>query len=64
MTKEKGVDGVQAGRSSPDLPPSAPTPFEQFEEFARKIISVPKAEVQEQERLYHERKQPRKPRDS
>jgi len=35
---------------------------ERFEEFARKIISVPKSEIQEQERLYRERK--REPKDS
>lgn len=55
MTKAKGEGSGKAGRASPDPPPS-PTQFEQFEEFARKIISVPKAEMQEQERLYRERK--------
>jgi hypothetical protein len=59
VIKAKGEDGAKAGRSSPD-PPPAPTPFEQFEEFARRIISVPKAEIQEQERLYRERKHTRK----
>lgn len=55
MTKAKGEGGARAGRASP-APPAAPTQFERFEEFARRIISVPKAEVQEQERLYRERK--------
>jgi len=32
------------------------TPYERFAEFARKIVAVPKAEVQEQERLYRERR--------
>jgi hypothetical protein len=57
----KGEDGAKAGRPSPD-PPAAPTQFERFEEFARRIVSVPKAELQEQERIYRERRRepPRK----
>jgi len=46
-----------AGTAIPD--PSAPhvqTPFERFEEFARKVVSVPKAEIEERERAYQERR--------
>ena len=60
MTKAKGEGGAKAGRSSPD-PPAAPTPFERFENFARKIISVPKTEIQEQERIYRQRRRARIP---
>jgi hypothetical protein len=35
-------------------PPVSPTPFERFEEFARRVVSVPKAEVEERERVYRE----------
>lgn len=59
MTKSKGEDDAKAGRAGPDPPPS-PTQFERFEEFARRIVSVPKAEIQEQERLYQERRRDRK----
>ena len=68
MTKAtgKGGGGGKAGRGrnspAPPSPPPEQTPFERFEEFARKIISVPKSEIQEQERLYRERK--REPKDS
>jgi hypothetical protein len=34
--------------------PPEPSPFERFEAFARKVISVPKAEIDERERAYRE----------
>jgi hypothetical protein len=63
----KGAAGGKAGRASPDLPPLPPLPssptFDRFVEFARKIVRVPKSEIEEQERLYRERRNlpPKKP---
>lgn len=50
--KDAESDGA-AGRESPD-PPHEQTPFERFEEFARKVISVPRAEIEKRERAYRE----------
>ncbi|HXO18615.1 MAG TPA: hypothetical protein VOA87_01695 [Thermoanaerobaculia bacterium] len=36
--------------------PSEQTPFDRFTEFARKVISVPKSELEERERQYQEKK--------
>lgn len=53
--KEKDAGSGGGGAKSPD----PPSPFERFEEFARKVISVPKAEIDERERAYQEgRKKP------
>ena len=46
----KGAEDGTAGRESPDPPGSAQTPFERFEEFARKVISVPKSLIDERDR--------------
>jgi hypothetical protein len=56
MKNEKGAasDGA-AGRGSPD-PPTEQTPFQRFEEFARRVVSVPKKEIDEREREYRERR--------
>lgn len=56
----KGADERKdkAGNGS-DPPP--PTAFERFEEFARKVVSVPKAEIDERERAYQERRSKVKP---
>jgi hypothetical protein len=51
MTKAKGEEG--AGGQTP-RPLSALTQFEHFEDFARRVIAVPKRELDEQARLYHE----------
>ena len=59
MKKSKGEDNGRAGRASAD-PPAAQTQFERFEEFARRIVSVPKTELQEQERLYRDRRRTEK----
>jgi hypothetical protein len=64
----KGADGGKAGRASPDPPsPSPPspesseqTPFERFVDFARKIVAVPKSEIDEQERIYKSQRRTRK----
>jgi len=66
----KDADGGKAGRASPDPPsPSLPspessgqTPFERFVEFARKIVAVPKSEIDEQERIYKSQRRTRKKR--
>jgi hypothetical protein len=34
--------------------PPEPSSFERFEEFARKVVSVPKATIDERERAYRE----------
>lgn len=58
---EKDAASDAAGRASPDPPTTAEkTAFERFEEFARKVLSVPKAEIDERERAYRERKATRK----
>ena len=68
MRHAKDADGGKAGRASPDPPPpslpspesSEQTPFERFVEFARKIVAVPKSEIDEQERIYKSRRRTRK----
>ncbi len=37
-----------------------PTPFEKFTDFARRIIAVPKAEADEQEKKWREAKSEKK----
>ncbi len=41
---------------------AAQTPFERFTEFTRRIVAVPKSEIQEQERLYQRRQRAKKRR--
>lgn len=54
--KEKdGANGGE-GTESPDTSPPAETPFHRFEEFARRVISVPKVEIDERERSYREQR--------
>lgn len=43
-------------------PTRDPTPFERFTEFTRRIIAVPKAEVEKQKRMYRKRRRNKKPR--
>lgn len=58
-----GEGGGKARRGSDELPPLPPLPatptFDRFVDFARKIVNVPKAEIDEQERLYRERRRRR-----
>lgn len=42
-------------------PPDAKTPFERFSNFAKRLIAVPKSELEKQERAYQRRRQSRKP---
>jgi hypothetical protein len=52
VTNSKGKDAASGGtgRASPDRSPPSQTPFDRFEEFARKVISVPEAEIDRRER--------------
>jgi hypothetical protein len=58
--KKDGAAGGKARRGSDELPPLPPLPstptFDRFVDFARRIISVPKSDIEEQERLYQERR--------
>jgi hypothetical protein len=62
----KDGGGGKAQRGSDELPPLPPLPstptFDKFVDFARKIVNVPKSEIDEQERLYQEkRRRPKEP---
>jgi hypothetical protein len=52
--------GEGSGSDGPQRAESALTPFERFTEFARRIVAVPKSEIQEQERLYQRRQKAKK----
>jgi hypothetical protein len=52
--REKDAASGEPGK--PDPPPEDQTPFQRFEEFARKVISVPRAEIEERERAYREKR--------
>jgi hypothetical protein len=54
--KEKDEDGGEPRAESPETPPPEQTPFQRFEEFARRVISVPKVEIDEREKAYRERR--------
>lgn len=57
MTNAKDAADGKAGRASPD-PPSAPqTRFDRFVDFARRVIAVPRSEIEDQERLYKKRRE-------
>ena len=64
MKRAKDAGGGKPQRGSDELPPLPPLPatptFDRFVDFARRIISVPKAEIDEQERLYQEKRKRRK----
>jgi hypothetical protein len=49
---EKDAGSGETGK--PDSPPSEQTPFQRFEEFARRVVSVPRTEIEERERAYQE----------
>jgi hypothetical protein len=51
------AESDDAKNASPDAPAVSPlSPYERFERFAKKIITVPKQEIEERERLYQEKK--------
>jgi hypothetical protein len=39
------------------VPAKEPTPFERFKEFTRRLVAVPKAEIDRQARVYRKRRQ-------
>ncbi|MEA2561400.1 MAG: hypothetical protein QOH06_2904 [Acidobacteriota bacterium] len=49
---DKDADPEKEGNGAGSDPPKSP--FEVFEEFARKVISVPRATIEERERAYRE----------
>lgn len=51
-----------AGSGEPQRAGPAQTPFERFTEFTRRIVAVPKSEIQEQECLYQRRQRAKKRR--
>ncbi len=53
---------MKAKREEPERPPPEDGlhPFERFKEFARRIVSVPKSEVEERERAYREERRERR----
>lgn len=57
-TEEAMKDKRPAGEVQ--APPGEQTPFERFSDFARRIIAVPKSEIDEQARLYRERRDEKK----
>jgi len=52
----KDEDGGSASRGDER------TPFDRFTEFTRRIVAVPKSEIQAQERLYQRRQRAKKRR--
>lgn len=62
MRREKRARAEEAEKLLNPDPPQSETPFQRFEEFARKVLSVPKAEIDKREREYREnRKQGKTP---
>jgi hypothetical protein len=62
--KEKEEDGGEPRAESPEPPPSEQTPFQRFEEFARRVISVPRAEIEEREREYRKLRKSSNPKSA
>jgi hypothetical protein len=59
--KEKDAEGEEVRAESPESPPPEQTPFQRFEEFARRVISVSKGEIQRRERHHRSHQEiPRK----
>lgn len=52
---EGGHGREPAGERRESETPAAPSPFEAFEAFARKVVSVPKTVIDRRERVYKER---------
>lgn len=42
--------------SAKSVPPSEPSPFEKFRDLTRKLVSVPKKEIDKQEKAYQRKK--------
>ena len=59
---EQSHDFERVGTMTAAKSSGQPTPFEKFREFTRKVVSVPKAEIDRREKAYKKaRKQGRKP---
>lgn len=58
-TNDKDVDHPKEGNGAGSDPPKSP--FELFEEFARKVISVPKSEIDQRERAYRDKRDKERP---
>jgi hypothetical protein len=50
--KPNEKDAVSGETGKSDSPLADQTPFQRFEEFARRVISVPRAELEERERAH------------
>lgn len=61
MRHEKRARAEEAAKLLTPDPTPPETPFQRFEEFARKVLSVPKAEIDERERAYRESRKRHKP---
>lgn len=57
MTPNEKNEASEEMPRNPDEPsPAEKTAFERFEDFARKVISVPKSEIERRERAYHDQR--------
>jgi hypothetical protein len=54
--KERDAESGELENLNPDSSPSEQTPFQRFEEFARRVVAVPRAEIEDRERAYKEQK--------
>jgi len=61
MRHEKRARAEEAEKLLNPDPPQSETPFQRFEEFARKVLSVPKAEIDRRDKAFRERRK-RRPR--
>jgi len=51
---EKDAGSGEPGTESPESPPAEQSLFQRFEEFARKVVAVSRADIEERERAYRE----------
>ena len=49
-------------KDASDKPPDTGIPFNRFDQFTRKLMAVPKAEIDAEEKKYQRRKRQRKQR--
>jgi len=60
MRREKRARAEETEKLPTPDPPQAETPFQRFEAFARKVLSVPKAEIDRRDKAFRERRKRRK----
>lgn len=53
-SEDPGAAPGPPGTESPSPATGEQTPFDRFRDFARKVVSVPKAELDERERAFRE----------